>query len=124
MAQRQVTVFIDDISGEELTEDGETVSFALDGVQYEIDLSGENAEELRQALATYIEHARRTGGRSRASSGSGGGGSRRSGASSSSGRRSSSDTQAIRAWAQQNGHTVSDRGRIPSSVIEAYEAAH
>ncbi len=123
MAQRQVTVFIDDLTGEELTEDGETVQFGLDGVTYEIDLSGENAAELREALSGYVEHARRVSGRGR-SSGSGGGNSRRSGGSSSSGRRGAAETQAIRAWAQENGHKVSDRGRIPASVIEAYEAEH
>ena len=51
MAQRTVTRLIDDVDGTEATE---TVSYGLDGVQYEIDLNAENAGELRDALAPYI----------------------------------------------------------------------
>jgi Lsr2 len=126
MAQRQVTVFTDDISGEEL-EDGETITFALDGVEYEIDLSGEHAEQLRDALDPYVQNGRRIGGRSARSSRSSGSGSRRSSDSGSSSRESSGgghDTRAIREWAQAHGHKVSERGRIPASVVEAYQAAH
>jgi Lsr2 len=126
MAQRQVTVFTDDISGEEL-EDGETITFALDGVEYEIDLSGEHAEQLRDALDPYVRNGRRIGGRSARSSRSSGSGSRRSSDSGSSSRESSGgghDTRAIREWAQAHGHKVSERGRIPASVVEAYQAAH
>ncbi|HZU92839.1 MAG TPA: histone-like nucleoid-structuring protein Lsr2 [Microbacterium sp.] len=31
---------------------------------------------------------------------------------------------AIRAWANDNGYTLSERGRIPAPVVEAYNAAH
>ena len=65
MAQHIFVSLVDDIDGSEADE---TVQFALDGVTYEIDLSAENAEELRDALAPYIEHARRAGGRKRTSS--------------------------------------------------------
>ena len=111
MAQRQVTVFTDDVTGEEL-EDGETVSFALDGVEYEIDLSGEHAEQLRDAVAPYIRHGRRISGRSARSSRSGGSASRRSADSDSSSRASGGrdhDTRAIREWAQANGHNAPAR---------------
>ena len=125
MAQRQVTVFIDDVTGDEL-ESGETVNFALDGVEYQIDLSEEHADELRKALAPYVLKGRRTGGRYARGGGASAGRARRSpeSASSGTGGRSRRDTQAIREWAQANGHKVSDRGRIPASVVEAYEAAH
>jgi hypothetical protein len=122
MAQRQVTVFIDDVTGDEL-EGGETVNFALDGVEYQIDLSEEHADELRKAFAPYVLKGRRTGGRyARGSVGQ----SRRSADSASSGTSSGNkrDSQAVREWAQANGHKVSDRGRIPASVLKAYEAAH
>jgi hypothetical protein len=126
MAQRQVTLFTDDVTGEEL-DDGETVTFALNGVEYQIDLSEEHADQLRGALAPYVLHGRRIGGRYTRSSRSSSSGSRRSpdsGSSRSTSGAGGRDTQAIRAWAQQHGHKVSDRGRIPASVIAAYEAAH
>ena len=124
MAQRQVTVFIDDVTGDEL-ESGESVNFALDGVEYQIDLSEEHADELRKAFAPYVLKGRRTGGRYARGGGSAGR-ARRSADSASSGTGDGSkrDTQAIREWAQANGHKVSDRGRIPASVVKAYEAAH
>src|SRR3954447_6515273 len=121
MAQRLVTVLTDDLTGEEL-EVGETVTFAFDGVEYEIDLGETQAEKLRGALARYIQAGRRIGGRSTRS-----GRSARSADSGSSGRKSGGsnrDTKAIREWAQANGHTVSERGRIPAVVVEAYKAAH
>jgi Lsr2 len=126
MAQRQVTVFIDDVTGEEL-EDGETVTFGVDGVEYEIDLSQENAEQLREALAPYVEHGRRVGGRSTRAGRSDRQSSRRSRQSDSSPRKGEGaprDTRAIREWARSEGYEVSERGRIPASVIEAYDNAH
>lgn len=121
MAQRLVTVLTDDLTGEKL-EVGETVTFALDGVEYEIDLGEAQAEKLRGALARYIQAGRRIGGRStrsgrRAHSADSESSSRKSGGS-------SRDTKAIREWAQANGRNVSERGRSPASVVEAYEAAH
>ena len=112
MAQRVQIVLEDDLDGGVAAE---TVTFGLDGVNYEIDLSDKNAGKLRDEFATWIGHARRSGGRRtsgrRASTGP----------SSSSGRRVLS---AVRAWARSNGHTVPERGRIPSSVREAFEAAN
>ncbi|MDV6011433.1 Lsr2 family protein [Haloechinothrix sp. LS1_15] len=111
MAQKVLVSLIDDLDGGEAEE---TVEFGLDGVTYQIDLSAENAEELRDALAQYIEHARRAGGRKKSSSKSGGG---RASRSASVDRE---QNQAIRAWARKNGYQVSDRGRIPSEVVDAY----
>ncbi|SNR61993.1 Lsr2 protein [Haloechinothrix alba] len=110
MAQKVLVSLIDDLDGGEAEE---TVEFGLDGVTYQIDLSGENAEELRDALAQYIEHARRSGGRKKA-------GTKSSAASSRSASVDREQNQAIRAWARKNGYTVSDRGRIPSEVVDAY----
>ena len=87
MAQKVQVILVDDVDGGEAAE---TVSFALDGVSYEIDVSEENAEALREALAPWVGHARRVGGRSgggRARSTSSGGGSSRSRGSSSGGGR-------------------------------------
>ncbi|QZN86067.1 Lsr2 family protein [Cellulomonas sp. C5510] len=112
MAQKVQVLLVDDIDGG--TAD-ETVSFALDGVSYEIDLTTEHATELRDALATWVGHARKTGGRSGGRGGSAGGASR---------PRRSSDAGAVRAWAKENGFEVSERGRISAEIREAYDAAH
>jgi hypothetical protein len=113
---RKVQVILSDDLDENLTAD-ETVSFSLDGTSYEIDLAEKNAKEMRDALARYVSAARKVGrGGTRAS---GGGRSRATG-----GRMDREQAGAIRDWARKNGHAVSDRGRIPASVVEAYEAAH
>lgn len=111
MAQKVLVSLVDDLDGSEAEE---TVEFGLDGVNYQIDLSGENAEELRDALAQYVEHARRAGGRKKPGG---------KGQSKSSGRPATVDreqNQAIRAWARKNGFNISDRGRIPAEVVDAY----
>ncbi len=117
MAQQILVSLVDDLDGSEADE---TVQFALDGVTYEIDLSAENAEELRDALAQYIEHARRASGRKRTAT-------RRRAGGQAPTRSSSAErqqNQAIRAWARKNGYEISDRGRIPSEVADAYRKAH
>ena len=113
---RKVQVILSDDLDENLTAD-ETVSFALDGTNYEIDLSEKNAKELRDAFNRYVSAARKTGRGNRAS---GGGRSRATGG----GRMDREQAGAIRDWARKNGHAVSDRGRIPASVVQAYEDAH
>jgi hypothetical protein len=105
VAQRVQIVLEDDLDGG--TAD-ETVAFGLDGAEYEIDLSSTNANGLREALAPWLGHARKVGGR------------RRRGTKS----VASSSTSDIRAWAQANGHDVSSRGRVSAEVREAYEKAH
>ena len=108
MAQRVQVLLIDDLDG---SEGAETISFSLDGVSYEIDLSEKNAAKLRNDFATWVGNARKVG---RGSS-SAGRSSRRS--------RSGHDTAAIRAWAKENGYEVSERGRISREVMDAYAAA-
>ena len=113
---RKVQVILSDDLDENVPAD-ETVSFALDGTNYEIDLSDKNAKELRDAFSRFVSAARKVGrGGGRAS---GGGRSRATG-----GRMDREQAGAIRDWARKNGHQVSDRGRIPASVVEAYESAH
>lgn len=106
MAQRTVVQLIDDLTGDDL-EQGETVTFALDGVSYELDLSADNATAMRDRLANYVACARRVGGRR------GGGASVPAGV----------DNRAVRAWAASNGVELNKRGRIPASVVEQYRAA-
>jgi hypothetical protein len=112
MAQKVQVILVDDLDGGDAEE---TVSFGLDGVSYEIDLNAANAARLRDELAPWVGHARRVGGRST-------GGRRSSGTRSRS--TSSTDTAAVREWARENGHQVSERGRISAEVMEAYKAAH
>lgn len=107
MAKKTVTSIYDDIDG---TEGASTVTFSLDGKSYEIDLNDKNKDKLAKALDPYISAGRSTGGSRRSSGGSRSGG--------------RTDLAAIRAWAKDNGHDVSERGRIPASVIEAYDSAH
>ena len=110
MAQKVQVLLVDDIDGG--TAD-ETVTFGLDGVTYEIDLTSGHASELRDAFAQWVGHARKVGGRTAAKS------------TAARGRRSSSsDAQAIREWAKEHGHHVSERGRISAEVKAAYDASH
>jgi hypothetical protein len=112
MAQKVQVILVDDLDGGEAEE---TVSFSLDGVTYEIDLSQQNATRLRDELATWVGHARRISGRSSGARRPGGRG-RSAG--------SSGDTASIREWAKQNGYKVSERGRIATEVVEAYRKAN
>jgi hypothetical protein len=111
MAKQVITLLTDDLDGGEADR---TVEFGLDGVNYTIDLSEKNAGKLRKALDPYLNVATRVG-----RSGTGGV-TRRAGAAT--GRASRDQNQAIREWASKNGYEVSERGRIPSSIVEAYHA--
>ena len=121
MAQRTTVVLIDDLDGSEADQ---TVEFGLDGVTYELDLSEENAAALRDALAEYVSHARRQG-RAQRSAGSTRSTTRpRSTSPSESGSSTAEreENRKIRTWAKERGYTVSDRGRLPSEVADAYRA--
>ena len=109
MAQRVNIILVDDIDGGDADE---TVTFGLDGSTYEIDLSSKNAAKLRDAVAPYVGHARKVGGR-RSSGG------RRTAASG-----NGPSAREIREWARANGWNLSDRGRVAAEVRQAYEAAH
>ena len=103
-------LLVDDIDNSDADE---TVTFALDGVTYEIDLNATNAAKLRDEFAPWVGHARRSGGR------------KASGRQQRQWRRSRrKDVSAVREWARKNGHDVSERGRIPAAVQEAYDKAN
>jgi hypothetical protein len=112
MAQRVHVLLVCDLHEQE-TEGTETVSFALDGAAYEIDVCNEHAKALRDAFAPYVGAGRRAGGRAngrrRARAGGGGGQGR---------------AAEIRAWAREKGITVNERGRIPADVAAKFDAAH
>jgi hypothetical protein len=109
MAQKVLISMVDDIDGGEAHG---TVTFGLDGIAYEIDLSDDHAATLRDELAPYIGHARRTGGRKAR-------GTTQAPATVPNRER----TQAIRAWAIDNGYEMSARGRISTTIVEAYDTA-
>ena len=109
MAKKVEVTLVDDLDGG--TAD-ETVSFAIDGTTYEIDLSGKNAEKLRDAVSPFIGAARkagRVGGR--VARGRSGGGTATA---------DREQNQAIREWAKKKGLQVSERGRIPADIVERY----
>jgi hypothetical protein len=113
MAQKVTVQLVDDLDGT-ASNDITTVRFALDGAEYEIDLNAKNAAKLRNKLDDFVGAARRTGGRVKR------GTSPRAAAPAA----NREQTRAIRDWARQNGFEMSDRGRIPSNVIDAFDQAH
>ena len=110
MAQQTTVILTDDIDGGKAVE---TVSFGLDGKQYEIDLGAKNAKNLRKAVAAYIEAGRKV----KTTAGT-------RGATKTAGPSDRSDLTAIRAWANENGIPVASRGRIAASIKEQYLAAN
>ena len=111
MAQR--VVLTDDLDGSEATQ---TISYTIDGQEYEIDLSEENIQRFHEALEPFVEKSRPV--ERRVASTARRNGRRRSGA------RWRDDIPQIRAWAEANGYEVSARGRIKKEVLDAYDEAH
>lgn len=113
MARKVIHQLVDDLDGSVLEPgEGETVLFSLDGKSYEIDLKTENAEALREAFSQYIKAGRRSGAAGAPA------------ARSSRKRGDGPDLGAVREWARKNGHTVSERGRVPQTILDAYNAAN
>jgi len=110
VAKRTVVEIFDDIDGTPLEEDGETISFALDGVEYTIDLNKKNARDFRKKIEPYVANATRVGGRKRRGSPPGVSG--------------SPTSKEIREWAISAGYEVPARGRMPQSLVDEYTAAH
>ena len=110
MAQKVEVTLVDDLDGGSADE---TVSFSIDGAQYEIDLSSKNAQKLRDAVTPFVGAARKAG-RATARNARG-----RSGGSAAVDRE---QNQAIREWAKKKGLNVSERGRIPAEIVERYHA--
>lgn len=118
MAQKTIVTLVDDLTGEE-AENISTVEFALDGVTYELDLTDENSTKLHDSLSQYAKAGRKIGGRRRS-------GPRPGRPSKSTGRTAGYNREtlkSIREWAKKNGHNVSDRGRLPAEVLQAWQTA-
>jgi Lsr2 len=108
MAQIFQVLLVCDLHGDQ-TPGTETVSFAVDGSAYEIDVCDSHAAELKDAFSPYVAAGRRAGR---------GGGRRRAV------RRPAGgvDPAAVRSWARANNVKVSERGRISAEVLDAYAA--
>ena len=109
MATKIVTEFIDDLDG---TTADRTVSFRIDGTEYDIDLSAANAAALRELLAPYMSAGRKVTRRGRRTVGP----ARQAG-------EALSNPSSIREWAERNGYSTSSRGRLPAEILEAHELA-
>jgi hypothetical protein len=108
MMQKTVITKIDDLTGREF-EKGETITFAFEGKTYEIDLNTFNARNFRRSMAKYMANARKVAESKKTD-----------------GRKVKHDPEYVhnvRAWAKENGYEVSDRGRVPNAIYEAYEKA-
>jgi hypothetical protein len=112
MARKITTTVVCDLPHDGEVVSKETVSFSFEGTAYEIDVCTAHAKELHDKFGAYTGSARRAG---TAAAG------RRRRSRTGPGRERSAD---IRAWARQKGHKVSERGRIPATIISEYEAAH
>lgn len=111
MAQKTLVQLVDDLDGSPIADgEGKTVALVVDGVAYEIDLSNSHVEELLVALEPYLSAGRKLMAR------------KASGRASSS-KSDPAELKRIRVWAEENGHTVSNRGRISAAVRDAYNAA-
>ncbi|RKN61376.1 Lsr2 family protein [Streptomyces klenkii] len=106
MAQKIITIYTDDLTGEE-TQDVATHTFSIDGIAYEIDLGPDSYERLLQALGPFVKAARKQGKAKKPMTRT-------------TVTRSSEDTAAIRTWAKENGYSVNDRGRVPADIRSAY----
>jgi Lsr2 len=111
MAQKVKVTVVCDLPHDGEVEGQETVQFSFDGTAYEIDVCSKHAKELREKVGQYADHARKV---------SGGGGRRRRPRTGPSRERSGE----IRAWAKQRGYKVSERGRIPATIIQEYDASN
>jgi hypothetical protein len=111
MVQKTVVTMVCDLPHDEEVSGTETVSFSVDGAGYEIDVCAAHAKELHDIFGSYIAHARRASAVARP----------RRKTRSGPGRERSSE---IRQWARERGEKVSERGRIPASIIQEYEASH
>ncbi len=119
MAKRVIETLTSDLSGVDIPDDsaGGTVEFAVSGSQYAIDLTEDELSTFNEILAPYVGSAQRLSRRGAAIS-------KTTVSASGEGRRTKEQLTAIRKWAKQNGHEVSERGRVARPILDAFDAAH
>jgi hypothetical protein len=106
MVKHVVETVLDDIDG---SKNAATYTFGLNGEEWSIDLSDKNAKKLSSALEPFITAGKKVGGRKKARGNSKG---------------TRKDLADVRAWGQANGYSVSERGRVPAAVLNAYDATN
>ncbi|MFE3442626.1 Lsr2 family protein [Nocardia sp. NPDC059180] len=115
MAKRVHVTLTDDLSGDDIDLDivsQPTVTFAVDGVEYEIDLGQKNQDKFRKALDPFIASSRRVGGRKKPVN-------KAAGVNGS----AIADSAKARAWALENGLDVPSRGRVSQALIDKWRTA-
>jgi hypothetical protein len=119
MARQIYTQLIDDLDDKEIPDgSGESITFSVNGIDYEIDLNDKNAKEFHRKLDYYIGYSTKIGGRQGRKTSAGGK------SVTTAPKRDATQTRAIREWAVGQGYEVSARGRIPAAIEEAFDAAH
>ncbi len=106
MVKHVVETVLDDIDG---SKNAATYTFGLNGEEWSIDLSDKNAKKLSSAMEPFIAAGKKVGGRKKARGNSKG---------------TRKDLADVRGWGQANGYSVSERGRVPAALLNAYDAAH
>lgn len=108
MASKYIVELVDDLTGETITDTGHSVEFTwIDGKRYHLDLSDENYQALVDCMTPYVDNAQRLTSKGKPVTRT----------------RAATGLKEIRAWARQNGYEVSDRGRVPEEIVQAYENA-
>ncbi|MFJ4866668.1 MULTISPECIES: Lsr2 family protein [unclassified Streptomyces] len=110
MVQKHVTIYIDDLTGQE-TDEGAVHTFTLNGVNYEIDLSPDSYDRMLEAFGPFLKAGRKVGNKKRS-------------AVAPQSHTVGPSTAQLREWAKEQGYDINDRGRIPVAIREAYDAAH
>ncbi len=118
MARATIEQITDDVDGSELDPSEVIVqTFTINGVDYSLDLGAKSAEKFDKDMQKWIDKATKIGGRQRRAT-------PKQAPATSEVRSDKSQLAAIREWARENGYEVSDRGRIPNAIVEAFNAAH
>ncbi|WP_295626482.1 Lsr2 family protein [uncultured Corynebacterium sp.] len=117
MARKEFIQYIDDLDGTPLKDDEvKVVRFGYKGRNYHLDLSESNAEKFDELLRPYVEKATLDG----AAAASG----RPKRGSNPNSTKQRERNRIIRQWAKDRGMDVADRGALPKSIVDEYEASH
>lgn len=120
MARQMVELVVDDLTGDPIPAgEGESIDFTFNGITYHLDLTKANAADFREAISPYLKAATRVPVSGKKTAGT----PRRTGRTSNTKAAGQFDNQAVRQWAREAGYQVSDRGRVPAAVLEAYRQA-
>lgn len=120
MSKKVIHQTFDDLDNTQIASGGETIEYSVNGVFYNIDLNTKNAKGFHKALDYYISHSTKVP--------------RKAAKPAKRTPKSAPPKQqpegadptpaTIRAWAAENGYTVSVKGRVAADVREAYLAAN